>query len=69
MKFLRILPDICANTTWSLPSSLTLKKAFGNLSTITPSAGIKSSFDNQEISFNKTESHFGRNRPARAARL
>jgi hypothetical protein len=47
MKFLRILPEICASTTCSLPSRRTLKNALGNLSTMTPSAGIRSSLDKQ----------------------
>src|SRR5436305_7686265 len=47
MRCLRILPEICASTMCSLPSSRTLKNAFGCLSTINPSAGIKSSLDNR----------------------
>src|ERR1051325_2303081 len=41
--FFRIFPEIAANTTWSLLSSWTLKKALGCLSMIVPCAGIKSS--------------------------
>ena len=45
MKCFRILPEICARTICSVPSSCTLKKAFGSLSMTTPSAGIRSSLD------------------------
>src|SRR5829696_891028 len=47
MRFLRILPEICASTTWSLLSICTIKKALGCLSTTTPDAGTKSSLANR----------------------
>src|SRR5437660_11624619 len=46
MRFLRILPEICASTSCSLLSIRITKKALGCLSTTTPDAGTKSSLDN-----------------------
>ena len=56
MRFLRIFPEIAANTTCSVLSSCTLKNALGCLSIIVPSAGIKSSLANS-VSFNSVMSH------------
>src|SRR5579863_102949 len=46
MKFLRILPETCANTSW-LVSSFTLNMALGNVSTTVAMTSIASSFDKQ----------------------
>src|ERR1700691_5470466 len=43
MRFFRILPEVCANTTWSL-SSFTLNIALGKSSATVPANSIKSSF-------------------------
>ena len=46
MKFLRILPETWAKTSW-LFSSLTLNMALGNVSRTVAMTSIASSFDNQ----------------------
>src|ERR1700758_4299920 len=44
MKFLRILPETCASTSWFV-SSFTLNMALGNVSTTVAMTSIASSFD------------------------